>query len=30
MHFRNSTVVGAELGKEVARWVMKRYFQPVD
>ena len=29
MHFRNSTVAGAELGKEVAKWVAKRHFQPV-
>ena len=29
MHFRNSTVVGAELGKAVAKWVAKRHFQPV-
>jgi hypothetical protein len=28
MHFRNSTRVGAELGKEIARWVAKRHFQP--
>jgi hypothetical protein len=30
MHFRHSTVVGAELGKEIAKWVAKRHFQPAD
>jgi hypothetical protein len=29
MHFRHSAVVGTELGKEVAKWVAKRHFQPV-
>jgi hypothetical protein len=30
MHFRNSTVVGSELGKDVAKWVTKNYFRPVE
>ena len=30
MHFRSSTEDGAELGKQVAKWVAKHYFQPVD
>jgi hypothetical protein len=29
MHFRNSTEVGAELGKDVAKWVAKHHFRPV-
>jgi hypothetical protein len=30
MHFRNSTIVGSELGKDVAKWVAKNHFRPVD
>lgn len=30
MHFRHSTEVGAELGKDVAKWVAKQYFQPIE
>jgi len=30
MHFRNSTIVGAELGKDVAKWVAKNHFRPVE
>jgi hypothetical protein len=30
MHFRNSTIVGTELGKDIAKWVAKRHFQPVE
>lgn len=30
MHFRNSTIVGTELGKDVAMWVAKNHFRPVD
>lgn len=30
MHFRHSAEVGAELGKDVAKWVVKRHFRPVD
>lgn len=30
MHFRTSTEDGAELGKQVAKWVAKNYFQPVN
>jgi hypothetical protein len=30
MHFRNSVVVGTELGKEVAKWVAKHHFRPVE
>jgi hypothetical protein len=30
MHFRNSTIVGTELGKDVAKWVAKHHFRPVD
>lgn len=30
MHFRNSTIVGTELGKDVAKYVAKNYFRPVD
>jgi hypothetical protein len=30
MHFRNSVVVGTELGKDVAKWVAKQHFQPVE
>jgi hypothetical protein len=30
MHFRNSTIVGTELGKDVAKWVARRHFQPVE
>lgn len=29
MHFRTSAEHGAELGKEVAKWVARNYFQPV-
>jgi hypothetical protein len=29
MHFRNSVVVGSELGKDVAKWVAKNYFRPL-
>jgi hypothetical protein len=29
MHFRNSAIVGSELGKDVAKWVAKNYFQPI-
>ena len=29
MHFRNSVVVGSDLGKDVAKWVAKNYFQPI-
>jgi hypothetical protein len=28
MHYRNSTVVGAEMGRQVARNAMKHYFRP--
>jgi hypothetical protein len=28
-HFRSSTVAGVELGRDVARWELKRFFQPV-
>ena len=28
MHYRNSTVVGAELGRQVARQALKRFFRP--
>jgi hypothetical protein len=28
MHFRNSTEVGAALGKDVAKWVLKQHFLP--
>lgn len=30
MHFRNSTIVGTELGKDVAKWVAKKHFRPVE
>jgi hypothetical protein len=30
MHFRTSTEDGAELGKQVAKWVAKNHFQPVN
>ncbi len=30
MHFRNSTIVGTELGKDVAKYVAKNHFRPVD
>jgi hypothetical protein len=30
MHFRTSVEHGAELGKNVAKWVAKRHFQPVE
>ena len=30
MHFRNSTVQGGVLGKNVGEWVAKNYFQPRD
>jgi hypothetical protein len=29
MHFRNSVVVGSELGKDVAKWVVKNHFRPI-
>jgi hypothetical protein len=29
MHFRNSTEVGAALGKDVAKWVAKNHFLPI-
>jgi len=29
MHFRTSNEDGAELGKQVAKWVAKNYFQPI-
>ena len=28
IHYRTSTVVGAELGRKVADWALERYFQP--
>jgi hypothetical protein len=28
MHYRNSTVVGAELGKQVAREAIEHFFRP--
>ena len=30
IHFRTADVQGAVLGKKVAAWVSKHYFQPVD
>ena len=30
MHFRTSAQHGSELGKQVAKWMVKHYFQPVD
>ena len=30
MHFRSSVNAGAELGKEVGKWVAKNRFRPVD
>ena len=30
MHFRSSVDAGAELGKEVGKWVAKNHFRPVD
>ena len=30
MHFRHSTDVGADLGKNVAKWVAKHHFEPVE
>jgi hypothetical protein len=30
MHFRNSTDVGAALGKDVAKWVLQHHFLPVE
>lgn len=30
MHFRNSVVVGTEVGKDVAKWVAKQHFQPLE
>jgi len=30
MHFRNSTIIGSEMGKDVAKWVAKNYFRPVE
>jgi hypothetical protein len=30
MHFRNSAVVGAELGKDVAKWVTQQHFQRIE
>lgn len=29
MHFRSSTEDGAELGKNVAKWIVKHHFQPI-
>lgn len=29
MHFRTSTLHGSKLGRETARWINKRHFQPV-
>jgi hypothetical protein len=29
LHFRAADVHGAEIGKEVARWLARHYFQPV-
>jgi len=29
IHFRAPDVQGAEIGKDVARWLVKNYFQPV-
>ena len=28
IHYRFSTLVGAELGRNVAEWALERYFQP--
>jgi hypothetical protein len=30
MHFRSANEHGAELGKNTAKWVMKKHFQPTD
>jgi hypothetical protein len=30
MHFRNSVVVGTELGKDVAKWVARHHFKPIE
>jgi hypothetical protein len=30
MHFRNSTIIGSALGKDVAKWVAKYHFRPVE
>ena len=30
LHFRNSDVAGATLGRKVAHWTLKRYFLPAD
>ena len=30
IHFRTADVQGARLGKHVARWLDKHYFQPVN
>ena len=30
MHFRNSVVVGTELGKDVAKWVARNHFQRIE
>jgi hypothetical protein len=29
IHFRTADVQGAVLGKEVAHWLQKHYFQPI-
>lgn len=29
IHYRFSTLVGSELGRNVAAWALERYFQPV-
>jgi hypothetical protein len=29
LHYRNSTVAGLVLGRDVARWTLRRFFQPV-
>ena len=28
LHYRGSALEGLELGREVARWTLQRYFQP--
>jgi hypothetical protein len=28
IHYRFSTLAGAELGRQVAEWALERYFQP--
>jgi len=30
MHFRSSVEIGAEQGKDVAKWVLKQHFRPLD